>query len=118
MIDDFRKKKRQQLWVDIARNDPLFARFEKFMAGCGKSICFRHDVWVDPSPLKDCFLDMYAFSFKKETTVFDCWDNNNHVGDLGLRSGLFDREMDGWACLVEKLNSIQLGWCGSRSLVP
>lgn len=97
------------MWTDIATNYPLFDRFTKFQAICGKSIRFWEDVWCDRDPLKDSFLDLYLISSKKDTSIHDCWDNSNQTWNLGIRRGLFDRELSSWADLIEKLDSVQLG---------
>lgn len=39
-------------------------------------------------------------------------------GTLGLRRGLFNRELHNWTVLVEKLNSIQLGKGWTKSSGP
>lgn len=46
--------------------------------------------------------------FQKEALIFECWGQWKQAWNLGLRRGSFDRELQNWVLLIEKLNPVQL----------
>ncbi|XP_022149391.1 uncharacterized protein LOC111017819 [Momordica charantia] len=71
--------------------------------GKGSRIRFWLDKWNGEATLAEDFPDLYAISLKKEAVVADCWSNVYKTWDLGFRRGLFDRELECWTRMVERL---------------
>lgn len=90
MSKDFKGKKGNRIWVDIAANYPMFQKHIKFSVSNGSNIRFWEDIWCVDQPLHDKFPDLYLLSRKKDCMVADCWDSRQQTWDLAFRRNLFD----------------------------
>lgn len=70
MTIEFKGKRGNRSWVDIAMNFPFFTWFVRLKVGHLKNIRFWEDSLVNQTPLKISFLDIYALSYKKRRLFF------------------------------------------------
>lgn len=80
-------------WFDIVKMAPLYERFIKFKAGKGQRISFWKDKWQGVSSLKEDFPDIFSLSLKQNAMVAECCDEVQGTWNLGIRRGVFEREV-------------------------
>lgn len=81
-------------WQDIARTAGFYRENSKFKVGRREKVLFWEDCWISERPLKRIFPYMFRLSLVKRAKVQELW--NGSTWDLGLRRGLFDREIGEW----------------------
>jgi len=93
-------------WASLMKVTRDFLRFGTFVIKDGSQVRFWEDTWLENSPLRDQYPQLYNIVRKKQDTVADVL--STQIPNLSWRRDLIGNKLVMWNNLVSRLSTIVL----------